>query len=574
MTQAVSQVSPMPPIITPSDNANNTTDTGFKDALNDSLQKEQQKLEQANKPQNQDTKKIDDKKLEEKRIEEKKIEDRKAEEKKTEEKKLDDKKAEDKIAEKNEASKDNKDQEEQKQDKDKKVLEANPITAKSKKQDLKNLKNEDPLKQALKAKDVELAQDLKLANSKDKLKDMLEDAKKTKDSKKDLEKSLEDIKQDANAKKLDLKNIDLTKDKKEDDKLKSLDKSKKEDNLDATKKNLKDDLELKGSASKNQLLQNTDAALKELNDKKDILNKLLSSVNTTDNEIRQKENAKEKIDLKVDNGDKVAVILRGASLPSNVVSSKIRNDEKEKKMLEQIKDIVGDLDLDTILEGQKVTASIKQVSITQNINDDAKMQGLYQEWLKNEALDPKKDENASFQKFLDSLKTDVPKDKESKKVESKESTESKDTISTNATLKQEVVVKNAMAKEAIKNFASQFKEELQNYKPPITKLNIELNPASLGEVTMSITKKGKDLQVNITSNSNVMGMFLQNQQDLRNNLMQVGFNNLDLNFNQKENKKQEKQEDKKDDLDKKDKIDNVLKAEDIASIDVIIPEYA
>ncbi|RDU61351.1 flagellar hook-length control protein FliK [Helicobacter sp. MIT 14-3879] len=142
-------------------------------------------------------------------------------------------------------------------------------------------------------------------------------------------------------------------------------------------------------------------------------------------------------------------------------------------------------------------------------------------------------------------------------------------------------MKSALAREAIKNFASQFREEVLNYKPPITKINLELNPASLGQVSLSIAKKGKDLQVSITSNANVMTMFVQNAQELRQNLMQIGFNNLDLNFNSHENKGNQSQENNHEQAQDKTKISNIEEAQELvasgnipSSLEITLPEYA
>ena len=168
--------------------------------------------------------------------------------------------------------------------------------------------------------------------------------------------------------------------------------------------------------------------------------------------------------------------------------------------------------------------------------------------------------------------------KENKKVEdkSKDKVDSKQE-SGGVHTKQEVSIKNALAREAIKNFASQFREEVLNYKPPITKISLELNPASLGQVNMTISKKGKDLQVSIASNANVMTMFVQNAQELRQNLIQIGFNNLDLNFsthdgqNQKNNDEGEKQDSIK--------IQTIEEAQSQSdsipdSMEITLPQYA
>lgn len=139
-----------------------------------------------------------------------------------------------------------------------------------------------------------------------------------------------------------------------------------------------------------------------------------------------------------------------------------------------------------------------------------------------------------------------------------------------------------MARETMRHFASQFKEEILNYKPPITRINLELNPANLGQVAMTISKKGKDLQVSITSNANVMTMFVQNAQELRQNLMQIGFNNLDLNFSTHDGQgSNTEQNDSRDQNERGIKLQSIEEAEAQTqlgnvpqTLEVTLPQYA
>ncbi len=89
-----------------------------------------------------------------------------------------------------------------------------------------------------------------------------------------------------------------------------------------------------------------------------------------------------------------------------------------------------------------------------------------------------------------------------------------------------------LSKENILSFANQIKESVKNYKPPFTRLSLELNPKELGRVEVTITQKGKDLQISITSNTQAIALFAQNQNDLRNSLQSIGFNQVDMNFSQ------------------------------------------
>lgn len=92
--------------------------------------------------------------------------------------------------------------------------------------------------------------------------------------------------------------------------------------------------------------------------------------------------------------------------------------------------------------------------------------------------------------------------------------------------------RTALARESVRNFATNLYQEIQNYKPPLTKITLELNPQNLGTLEVSISKKGKDLHVQVHSNQQAIALFMQNQTDLRTNLAQIGFENVDLSFSE------------------------------------------
>lgn len=118
------------------------------------------------------------------------------------------------------------------------------------------------------------------------------------------------------------------------------------------------------------------------------------------------------------------------------------------------------------------------------------------------------------------------------KAQSKQSAE---VLHTKENTRTQILYRSALARESVRNFAQALREEVLNYKPPITKLSLELNPSNLGTLELTITKKGKDLHIQVVSNATAVGLFLQNQVDFKNNLAQVGFENVDLSFSSNEN---------------------------------------
>lgn len=87
-----------------------------------------------------------------------------------------------------------------------------------------------------------------------------------------------------------------------------------------------------------------------------------------------------------------------------------------------------------------------------------------------------------------------------------------------------------MVKEAIASFVSQFDQEIKKFKPPMNRLSMELSPKELGSIELTITQRGKNLQISVVSNPQALNLFAQNQFELRQNLIAQGFEGVDLSF--------------------------------------------
>ncbi|WRG14655.1 flagellar hook-length control protein FliK [Helicobacter pylori] len=102
--------------------------------------------------------------------------------------------------------------------------------------------------------------------------------------------------------------------------------------------------------------------------------------------------------------------------------------------------------------------------------------------------------------------------------------------------------KSIAPKETIKHFAQQLKQEIQEYKPPMSRISMDLFPKELGKVEVIIQKVGKNLKVSVISHNNSLQTFLDNQQDLKNSLNALGFEGVDLSFSQDSSKEQPKEQ--------------------------------
>lgn len=90
--------------------------------------------------------------------------------------------------------------------------------------------------------------------------------------------------------------------------------------------------------------------------------------------------------------------------------------------------------------------------------------------------------------------------------------------------------RNITPKETLQHFSQDLKEAVDQYKAPITKLSITLNPNNLGEVEVTLMQRGNNLHINFNSNTNAMNLFIQNQVEFKNSLVNMGFTGLEMNF--------------------------------------------
>ncbi len=131
--------------------------------------------------------------------------------------------------------------------------------------------------------------------------------------------------------------------------------------------------------------------------------------------------------------------------------------------------------------------------------------------------------------------------------------------------------KSVQHTETITKFTSDLKEQINNYKPPIMKIKMTLNPKNLGEVDVSMINRGNSLQVNISSNTNTMAIFTQNQAEFKNSLVNMGFTNLNMNFNSNSNSNKDQQHSQKNSKNFNETTDKEIEDRDM--INITIPIY-
>ncbi|GAA6948762.1 flagellar hook-length control protein FliK [Helicobacter pylori] len=139
-------------------------------------------------------------------------------------------------------------------------------------------------------------------------------------------------------------------------------------------------------------------------------------------------------------------------------------------------------------------------------------------------------------------KEEKAKEASDNKEKTKESTNSAQSAQNTQASDKTSENKSAAPKETIKHFTQQLKQEIQEYKPPMSRISMDLFPKELGKVEVTIQKVGKNLKVSVISHNNSLQTFLDNQQDLKNSLNALGFEGVDLSFSQDSSKEQPKEQ--------------------------------
>lgn len=142
-------------------------------------------------------------------------------------------------------------------------------------------------------------------------------------------------------------------------------------------------------------------------------------------------------------------------------------------------------------------------------------------------------------------------------------------------------VKLNEAKQMIKYLSNDVKTAIEDYKSPFTRVKVQLNPHKLGDVDLTIVQRGKNLHINLVSNSTAINTLSMNVNELRTQLTNNGINNASLNFNsqdsshssageQEQHRQREQQA-----QDEYNYFENEEHAEEIlSSLEIVVPHYA
>ena len=143
-------------------------------------------------------------------------------------------------------------------------------------------------------------------------------------------------------------------------------------------------------------------------------------------------------------------------------------------------------------------------------------------------------------------------------------------------------VKLNEAKQMIKYLSQDVKTAIEDYKSPFTRVKVQLNPAKMGEVDVTVIQRGKNLHVNISSNTAAINTLAINANELKTQLSNSGINNASLNFNNNEENSQRQasqQQQNRDNERKADEEYNYFDNEEqneelVSSLEIVVPNYA
>ena len=142
-------------------------------------------------------------------------------------------------------------------------------------------------------------------------------------------------------------------------------------------------------------------------------------------------------------------------------------------------------------------------------------------------------------------------------------------------------VKLNEAKQMMKYLSQDVKTAIEDYKSPFTRVKVQLNPAKMGEVDLTVIQRGKNLHVNLSSNNTAINTLSMNVNDLKVQLANNGIQNATLNFsNTSQNGEQnaQQQQNRQNERQAREEynyFENEEQNEEIlSSLEIVVPNYA
>jgi len=149
----------------------------------------------------------------------------------------------------------------------------------------------------------------------------------------------------------------------------------------------------------------------------------------------------------------------------------------------------------------------------------------------------------SLSALLHTDKEKLSQDKEQfTKVETEKSSEKSSSILNTKT--DQLSQKFSEAKQLIQHTAQSMREAVENYKPPFTRIKMQLNPQKFGEMDVTLVQRGNNVHININASTSALTLMMQNAHELKTALSTQGLGDASMNFSshQQQHGEQKRQE--------------------------------
>ena len=269
--------------------------------------------------------------------------------------------------------------------------------------------------------------------------------------------------------------------------------------------------------------------------------------------------------LKLENSDKniLSKLMLGQSVDINKDSKNTNLNDDEPKI--QVKsepkiDLKSDLKPEPKTDISNKTQSISSV--------DDYLANIMQKAIKESSEQSSKSINESLNISSSSSETTSDKGSENFDNQNGSNQATKDIINM---AKLDSKEPKAHLRQVFDNFATQLQEKISEYKPPITRFHLTLNPGNLGEVEVTLINRGSNLHINFNSNTQTMQLFMQHQTEFKASLVNMGFSELSMNFSDNANKEQNQNQGKRAKFNLEANEEEINQEETI--LEVILPKY-
>ena len=269
--------------------------------------------------------------------------------------------------------------------------------------------------------------------------------------------------------------------------------------------------------------------------------------------------------LKLENSDKniLSKLMLGQSVDINKDSKNTNLNDDEPKI--QVKsepkiDLKSDLKPEPKTDISNKTQSISSV--------DDYLANIMQKAIKESSEQSSKFLNESLNISSSSSETTSDKSSENFDNQNGSNQATKDIINM---AKLDSKEPKAHLRQVFDNFATQLQEKISEYKPPITRFHLTLNPGNLGEVEVTLINRGSNLHINFNSNTQTMQLFMQHQAEFKASLVNMGFSELSMNFSDNANKEQNQNQGKRAKFNLEANEEEINQEETI--LEVILPKY-